>query len=239
MFRFFRIRKDLEFIIHIGPHRTGSRFIQRTLRRNQPLYADKATYLGWKDPLVLPVQKLMLQSRNTKLAKQNAPNIKTAMLDLTSQLETGRYVISCEDFLGRLPMRWNISGLYPNANITLKAMVQGLLKGSVKLTVCLYEREYEDWLQSVYYRRHEDAPTTGASHQELLEQFGLPPGWSDFHARVLEATKGANLRIFSFEEDRDSGIFGKSLFQEIGVTNCQLLNWDFSANQNASKTRPR
>lgn len=204
--------------IHIGPHKTGSTFIQRRMTQNRHLFGRDYQTLVKVD---LPVLSLIdaIYPLQTQAAALKAVDTIRERAFLLGKLvaDTQNTLASSEDLLGPLPTRCGIVGVYPFAEITLSAMVSGLEQAGTPYQFAFYLREYKDWLRSVYRYKFRDQPDRGFAPLQFAKRNGLPASWGGILACLQQAVPAENLRILSFEQDRATGNFGQALFDLSGL----------------------
>ena len=120
--------------------------------------------------------------------------------------------------MGPLPSRGGVIGLYPFAETTLGAMVEGLKQANTPFQIVFYRREYRDWLRSVHRYKFHDVPDRAFAPKQFKKRHGLPENWDAFLGRLTGTIGARRLRVLSFEQDRASGYFGQGLFDLAGVS---------------------
>jgi len=204
--------------IHIGPHKTGSTFIQRRMVQNRQLFGHGFQTLVKDDVPVLSLIDAVYSLQTQDAALQAADTIRERAFLLGKMVDgTANTLASSEDLLGALPTRLGIAGVYPFAGITVAAMVAGLEQAGTAYQFAFYLRDYKDWLRSVYRFKFRDQPERGFAPVQFAKRNGLPANWDGVLARLNMAIPAGKLHIISFEQDRATGNFGQALFDLSGV----------------------
>ncbi len=205
--------------IHMGPHKTGSSFIQRRMVQNRALLGPQFQTVVQKDlPLFSLVEAIHpIRTRPSAIGAAATIRERSRLLGKIFA-EAENTLISSEDLMGPLPSRAGITGLYPFAEVIMPAIMQGFEQANAPFQFVFYRRNYGEWLRSVYRYRFRHAPDRAFAPKQFKKRHGLPENWDAFLVRLTEAVGAGHLRILSFEQDRASGHFGQGLFDLAGVS---------------------
>lgn len=210
-------------VLHVGPHRTGTTTIQATLSANRSAAPDSVGVVVRKDEPQLQLSKLLHSVSSHEMARANGLRIREAAGNVAQALVKHPVtIISDEDFLGPLPARRNIKGLYPFVEETLPHVLAGFRDEGVRVTVVWQRREYSDWLESVFHRRNDLAPGRPFDSARFQKRHHLPPAWNDFERRLKRACAGVDVVRLSFEDDATSGCMGRGLFRVAGLSDTEV-----------------
>ncbi|MBV1863633.1 MAG: hypothetical protein KUG74_04270 [Rhodobacteraceae bacterium] len=203
---------------HLGPHKTGSTFIQRRMVQNRPLFGPNFQTLDKKDPTLFTLIDALypLQTVAEAVAATDTIQVRAKLLGrLSAGVEN--MLVSSENLLGPLPTRRGIFGLYPFAEITLSAMVSGLEQAGAPFQFAFYQRNYRDWLGSIYRYKFRTTPERAFAPARFQQRHGLPASWDGFLQRLEKTVPPPQLHILSFEQDRSTGNLGTALFDLAGL----------------------
>jgi len=204
--------------VHLGPHKTGTTFIQRRMVKNRPLFGPDFQTLDKKDPTLFALIDVLYppQTIAEAMAATDTIRVRAKLLgQLSADVEN--MLVSSEDLLGPLPTRRGISGLYPFAKITLGAMISGLEQAGEPFQFAFYQRNYRDWIGSIYRYKFRKTPERTFAPARFQQRHGLPASWDVFLRRLEKTVPPAQLHILSFEQDRATGNLGTALFDLAGL----------------------
>jgi hypothetical protein len=224
------------FILHIGPHKTGTTFIQKLLEHNRSRLPKDLYYFNRNEDILYALRTTLMQIGSAAEAIRHAGLISEMARELTKQSDRPTMLLSHEDILGAIPARpKGQAGLYPYVQPTLSAVVRGLKAGGTQPTVVFYVREMADWKRSLFHQKFGKSTDRSYAPKKFSQRFNLPQNWSEMLGRLRTATAGAELKLISYEEDRASGLHGTALFRICGLTEAQTSRFDLIAPQNVSR----
>ena len=137
-------------LIHIGPHKTGSTYIQQMMKVNADLFPDTHTAHPKSDPLFGTLQSLTINIHNGADLAERLPAIQDTSTQIARGLSANNTLFSSEDLLGPVPTLAGVSGLYPFLDQTLPAIQSAFLTENIEVQFFCCIREYGDWLRSVH-----------------------------------------------------------------------------------------
>jgi hypothetical protein len=239
--RLFRARpKHRRVLLHIGAHKTGSTYIQQTLEANRarlPLNFEmvprrqrnlaRLTFLasGATSPLAFKAIEAELTSQARRLA------------DKFKRVEN--LLVSHEGLPGMMPGREAHPGLYPQAHLILPAIQRGFQQSGAQVHVILYTREFRDWQASLYRYRFRGQPDRQYNPKRFAARTGMPGDWQELIA-ALNATLPENtLSVVSYEEDRETGLLGRTLYQALGLSEADIAALKRLPPKNVSRPETR
>ncbi len=210
-------------VLHIGPHKTGSTYIQRTIEANRPNLPANFETVSRHDRRLQRLKTLTSDARNARDAARIAPQLTKIANGLARRFgRVEHLLISHEDLCGPMPGRAGILGLYPLAHLMIPAIVKGLAQSGAQVQLVFYKREFSDWRTSLYRYLFRDNPERGYHPRRFAERVGLPPGWPEFIKALRLALPEDTLNVVSYEEDRESGLLGRALFARLGLTDAEI-----------------
>lgn len=229
-------------LLHLGPHKTGSAFIQRMAEHNLPRLPPEVEVIERVNPDLLALRGLTKDLRSRAEAERRATEIEAmaARLELHTR-HAACTLISHEALLGATPAKHGIRGLYPFVDVILPALLAGLSSGGAAVEPVVYARGFDDWLRSnamyqrqkslfgwrmVLARRFDPARYAG--------RHGLPRGWDDLHARMRAASGAHGLSVLSFEAERAAGLIGAGLYRMMGLDADAIARLERIAPQNVT-----
>lgn len=230
-------------VLHVGPHRTGTTTIQATLNASRCVLLDSVGpdsvgVVVRKDEPQRQLSRLLHNVSSHKMARAGAGQIREATRSVAQALVKHPVtIISDEDFLGPLPARRNIKGLYPFVEETLPHVLAGFRDEGVRVTVAWQLREYSDWMESVYHRRNNLAPERPFDSARFQRRHHLPKGWNDFERRLKRACAGVNVVKMSFEDDARSGCMGGGLFRLAGLSDAAIAQMNHASARHSAPLR--
>ncbi len=223
-------------LIHIGPHKTGSTYIQKMMQTNAHLLAPSHQFFPKSDPLFDALQRFTLGVHNSEDATNSLKTIHQTAYELGRSLTAPNTLISSEDLLGPVPTLAKIYGLYPFLHLTLPAIQAGFDDAEVETQFFCYIREYQDWLRSVHAHKFRDKKRTFAP-RKFSRANGLPFAWDTFTETMYTAL-GKDAVVFrSYETDAVSGRLGADMFRYFGIPDAILDHMDWIEPVNVSPRR--
>jgi hypothetical protein len=224
-------------LIHIGPHKTGSTYIQQMMKVNADLFPESHAAHLKSDPLFSTLQSLAINIRTHADLAQRLPAIQDTSAQIARGLNAENTLFSSEDLLGPVPTLAGVSGLYPFVDQTLPAIQSAFLAAGVEVQFFCYIREYDDWLRSVHAHRFRGRERPFAP-RKFKTRSALPNDWADFIARLRASLGPANVANLSYETDAASGRMGSALFRVFGLSEGVLNQMDWIAPVNVSPRSP-
>ncbi len=224
-------------LIHIGPHKTGSTYIQQMMKVNTDLLPDTHAAHPKSDPLFSALQSLTINIHTDVDLAQRLPAIRETSTQIARSLSAENTLFSSEDLLGPVPTLAGVSGLYPFVDQTLPAIQSAFLAAGVEVQFFCYIREYDDWLRSVHAHKFRGRERPFAP-RKFKERSALPSDWVDFIARIRASLGPANVTNQSYETDAASGRMGSTLFRDFGLSEDVLNQMDWIAPVNVSPRSP-
>ena len=221
-------------LFHIGPHKTGSSYIQRMMRVNRNHFPDSHRPVLEHEPLFGALHRATLGLMRPEQLPDHLPLISDIATELARSLDAENTLFSDEDLLGPLPTRHGINGLYPYIEQTLPLIHRACVAQGVEVRFFFYLRSYTDWLQSVHaYKFLKD--TRGFAPKKFKARHQLPHNWTSLLARKNGAIGAENILYQSFEEDRATGRLGTALFRAFGLDDETLNTFEWIAPVNVSR----
>lgn len=234
----FKTAKDSKtvkrVVFHIGPHKTGSTYIQRMMRVNRARFPESHRPVLKSAPLFGALHRASLGLLRPDQQADHLPLMFDIASELARNLDADNTLFSDEDLLGPLPSRHGIAGLYPYIDQTLPRIYNAFAAQGIAVQFFFYLRSYNDWLHSVHaYKFLKDkrsfAPKTfKARHQ-------LPDNWTNLVNRMNASVGAENILYHSFEQDRATGRMGTALFRAFGLDDETLDRLDWIAPVNVSR----
>lgn len=220
-------------LIHIGPHKKGSTYIQQMMKVNADLFPDTHTAHPKSDPLFGGLQSLTINIHSDADLAKRLPAIQDTSTQIARGLSANNTLFSSEDLLGPVPTLAGVSGLYPFLDQTLPAIQSAFLTEDIEVQFFCYIREYGDWLRSVHAHKFRGRERPFAP-RKFKERSALPRDWSDFLARLRACLGPTGLAYQSYESDAASARFGSALFRHFGLSDDVLDQMDWIAPVNVS-----
>ncbi|PWE33740.1 hypothetical protein DDZ14_03490 [Maritimibacter sp. 55A14] len=212
-------KRGRRIVLHLGPHKTASTFIQRMAEFNLPRLPLSCEVIAREAAELQALRRITMKLRSEDAARAAHAELTEAAAVLGVR---GRYaratLISHEDLLGPMPSRAGIMGLYPFAHLTLPAMLEGLQTEGAEVQVALYRRPIHDWLTSVqrYRNRHRpDAPWLDV--RDFAARHAIPYYWQGFYKRLETVLPQGALHVLEFRAERDAGLVGAGLYRLMGM----------------------
>lgn len=226
-------------ILHVGPHRTGTTTIQHTLRKSAGRLPERVGAMTRDDEAQAELSRLIRNTNTRRGAVRRAAAVRDAASTVAGLCKAQTTIISDEDLLGALPTRRAGRGLYPHLEVLFPAMLEGMASTGAHVTVAWAPRFYPDWLESVYYRRHNLNPTTAFRPRRYRLAHGLPANWEIFTGRLLAVCEPVDLATLSFEDDVAAGVMGQGLFRLAGFSDEEIANLAHASPKNVAHRRTR
>ncbi len=213
-------------LIHIGPHKTGSTYIQKMMQTNAHLLTPTHEFFPKSDPLFEALQRVTINIHTERDLEDWLQPIRDTSAELARSLTARNTLISSEDLLGPVPTMAKIKGLYPYLIQTLPAIQAGFKDGGVNTQFYGYIRDFHDWMRSVHAHKFRDRERPFAP-RKFKENNDLPGNWVRFISEMRIALGPSGFVYRSYEDDAADGRFGSALFRHFGLSDAFLdqMNW--------------
>jgi hypothetical protein len=219
--------------LHIGFHKTGSTSVQALLRHNRALASHKAKVFVQGDAAIRPLEDAC-RNYDRQPSRKRGAAIGLAWQKLLSEFAQGpdTWIISSEDFLGRIPSNRDTSPIYARTPEILEFLQAA--SPAVAIKFCVYLREPKGWLDSIHrhlVRTRGLAITAKAFH--ALQKFSSHPDPLADAAARIDAVLHSPLHRFTLEGDSATYLGpGYSLLQQAGFAAAELEKWSKVDRQN-------
>ncbi len=183
-------------LVHLGPHKTGSTAIQKSL-------ADASALL--KDAGVAYANSEGTHAAALDLVNERFGSATEKLEDLSqsiSFLEQKSVILSHEDFCGELIGRSLRRKVYPKLTKHLRLIRRAFGQHEVKFVFFL--REESDWLRSCYHQ-HLKYRTRYSDFATFADRYGQNLSWTEVLAKPLEVF-GDRLSLLDYTRDPKAGI---------------------------------
>ncbi len=221
-------------IFHIGPHKTGSSYIQRMMKVNADKFPETHEPILKNNPLFGALHNTMLSLHTDADVDERLPLIADIANELAKNVQADHTLFSDEDLMGALPTRHSVPGLYPFAPRTLATLQQTFAAHGMNVQFYHYMREYGDWMRSLHAFKFRNHPRPFAP-RKFAERHKLPKNWLDHVERMDDALGFENIQYQSYEEDRATGRFGTALWRAFGLSDDVLDSFDWIDPVNVSR----
>lgn len=221
-----RAMRSLNYVIHIGVHKTGTTLIQRNLEENlAALRAQGVYYLNQEAPEVLSKQWHLLRRVQNEhrfpLAKNALAKFNRAVAEAAQVAGAHTVLMSEENYVGVLPhhqMEWSDGPVqfYPHAGPCLQALTFGIDPRAIRFV--MYTRDQASVLRGHYVEglRLTRMPLT---FEQFLDRVDLQTyRFDDLYARVKYARKRSEFVVKPFESIQ----YGARAFLEDFYATCGL-----------------
>jgi hypothetical protein len=223
-------------IIHIGPHKTGTSFIQAMMRKNINQFPPHMRVWSKSEPIFDAMVSACVQF----LAGQ------TQALDLISQLayDMGRnlthdvLLMSNEDILGLLPSRKTQDTLYDGALSYLPYIQKAFQETGHDVQFVFYLRNYDDWLHSLYRYTFAHKPERAFAPKRYKARRNLPDDWQGVRTALTETLGADAITFVDYQKDRSNRRLGTALFKMAGMSDDEIdaLTWIEPVNVSRAET---
>jgi hypothetical protein len=221
-------------LIHIGPHKTGSTYIQKMMKTNAHLLAPSHQFLPKSDPLFEALQRITINIHTKQQLAEWLQAVYDTSLELARSLTAPNTLISSEDLLGPVPTTAGIAGLYPHLIHTLPAIQAGFDDGEVDTQFFAYIRTFHDWLRSVHSHKFRGRERPFAP-RKFIKVNELPNTWDHFIADVQDSVGKDAFVYHSYEGDAVTGRLGSDMFHHFGIPDSVLDQMDWIEPVNVSR----
>ena len=187
-------KKDI--LIHLGPHKTGTSAIQKSLiAHSQELEHSGVFFLRSKET---HKASLDLAQEHFEDAEKRLSQISKTIASLPQET----IVMSHEDFSGTLIGRSGKRGVYPKLTKNLRILSRALRPHSVRFV--FFVRQEANWLRSCYHQ-HLKYRSRFHSFADFSNYFEKGFCWSQKLEKPKEVF-GANLVVLEYKSDPKAGI---------------------------------
>ncbi|MEM9716706.1 MAG: hypothetical protein AAF826_09330 [Pseudomonadota bacterium] len=212
-------RRDL--LIHLGPHKTGSTYIQKMIVMNQDNAPANIQLIPKRGQWSTPLHKVLVEHQTPEDIGKYKDDIVESADIFGSSITSEAALFSDEDLLGALPTRRKRKGLYPTAGLILPLIAEGLQHSGVAVRFAFFVRDYRDWLQSLHAQTYGDKDRSYAP-KTFRTRFDLPRDWTDLQNRMDASLPKGSILYFDYHAEAASHYFGQSLFKAAGLTQTHL-----------------
>lgn len=182
-------------IVHLGPHKTGSTTIQKSLTKHRLELAKIGVGVLHDDD----THKLSMQFANEQYDEAEA-GLSRLSIRIDSSPEPV-IVLSQEDFSGDLPGKSRRKQVYPKLLKNMRVIRRGLRAHDVSFV--FFVRDEEHWLRSCYVQNLKHR-TRFHNPEQFLSWFEEGFSWNNKLEKPLE-TFGADLHIIAYEKTPSAG----------------------------------
>lgn len=183
-------------VVHIGPHKTGSKSIQAFFRKVQ----TNLNALG-----VHFLESKLTQEACVHFLRDKADKAEVTLRAISSeisQLDAETIFISQADFCGELPGRTHSQQIYPKLTQNLR-LISGSLEPHV-VSFVFFLRDEHNWLESCYHQ-HLQSKFRFFSFADFIANFEEPLSWRQKLQRPKRIFQDA-LIIVPYSKERDAGM---------------------------------
>jgi hypothetical protein len=222
-----------KIIFHIGPHKTGSTYIQHIIAENRPNYPRQFEVIVKHNPLL----KLLRFACETQAKRQedNLALISDLSKQMASSITAPTALISEEVILGPLPSRYVYPELFDQALIFLPIIRDAFCAQGHDITFAFYIRQYDDWLRSLYRHNFIDNPNRPFAPKRYKQKRNLPDNWITLQAQLHNALGKDHITFINYETDRATKRLGTALFQLCDFSTADLERLDWLEPKNVSR----
>lgn len=223
-------------IIHLGPHKTGTSFIQSMMRQNLDRFPPNMRVWSKSEPVF---RAIVLACGQYLSGNQEAlALIRDLANDMAQTLEHDTLLMSNEDILGRLPSRQTYNTLYTGAIPYLLVIQKAFHDAGHNVQFVFYVRAYNDWLRSLYRYTHINEPDREFAPKRFKQRRNLPDDWVDLRADFTNALGKDGITFVNYQNDRADGRLGTALYKLCGMSQNQIdaLTWIEPVNVSRAET---
>ncbi|GEM_PF-2524458 len=226
--------------LHIGAHKTGTTYIQRTLTLNRTRLPLTFETVPRRHPHLHAITQTTAGCQTREAALAAAADLRLEAEALARRFRrVENLLITHEGLPGPLPGRPQFKGLYPMAQYLLAPIIEGLQSGGAKVSVVLYTRRFKDWQASLYRYRFIKHPERRYNPRRYAERTGLPGSWDDLIARLRAGLGDVPLTVIAYEKDRRTGLLGRGLYQIAGLSTAEIAALRPPPPQNVSRPQTK
>lgn len=187
---------DKFVLVHLGPHKTGSTAIQKSLSAASELLQTAGIYcLSTSE-----THKAALDLANEQF--DDAEGQIAHISELISSLSQSNVILSQEDFCGPLVGRSTKRNVYPRLTKNLRVLTRALRPHTVKFA--FFVRDETEWLRSCYHQ-HLKFRTRFHRFEDFAKHFGNDLSWAAKLKKPQEVF-GSSFVQLNYCSDPASGI---------------------------------
>jgi hypothetical protein len=183
-------------LVHLGPHKTGSTFIQNSLSA----WTDFLQSAGISYVQNSETHRAALDLANERF--EEAEHRLSGISETLSNASTDWVILSQEDFCGALIGRTAQRRIYPKLTKNLRILMRALRPHRVKFA--FFVRDEAKWLRSSYHQ-HLKFRTRFCRYSEFAEYYGQDFSWSEKLEKPREVF-GANFITLAYDGQPASGV---------------------------------
>lgn len=208
-------------VIHMGPHKTGTTYIQDVLKKSVSQLRDSG--VDFIHDTETHRASLDIASQNYDIALDRLK--KTSEQVSNSEYDT--FIISQEDFSGGLPGRSKRGKVYPRLTKNMRVIAEAMKPHTVEFL--FFIRPEQDWLRSCY-NQNIRYRTDYSKFEDFMSTDLRDHSWEDCLSRARKVF-GGQLLTFEYSHNLQDGtrkILGR----------CGIQDFDFRSHQAPINTSP-
>lgn len=209
-------------LVHIGPHKTGSTAIQKSLLDASEILSDEG--IAYVHTPQTHQAALDLANERFDMAEQRLSQIALTI----GALKESHIILSQEDFCGPLIGRSAQRRVYPKLTKNMRIIMRAMRPHDVKFL--FFVRDEADWLRSCYHQ-HLKFRSRFFDFNSFQEQFGADLKWA-FKLEKPKTVFGDNLIISQYTRDPKAGI--RCLLDMLPIDETLKTEFPFYQSVNAS-----
>ena len=216
-------RNNRRIVLHVGPHKTGTTFIQRMAEANACNLPIDYSVMP-RRTLELEVVKTLIRRAQTKADMIKAvPDIRNGARVLGGLCaHADCSLISHEDILGAIPATRDCVGLYPFHEIALRAVYDGLTESGASVNCYVYRRPMPDWLRSHFRYVQKRALPSPFAPRAYAERLSFPFNWNVVFNRLAAALPAGRFHELAFNDERDTSFVGHGIYRAMGLSDAEI-----------------
>jgi len=216
-------RTNRRIVLHIGPHKTGTTFIQRMAEMNILGLPIEYGVIP-RRTLELEIVKTLIRRAQTKAdMAQAVPDIRNAARTLGDLcLHADCTLISHEDILGAIPATRSCVGLYPFHELALRAVYDGLTDSGAEVECYVYRRPMPDWIRSHFRYVNKRSLPTSFAPRAYAQRLKFPFNWDVVFTRLGSVLPEGRFHELSFHGERDTAFVGHGLYRAMGLDDAEI-----------------
>lgn len=223
-------------IIHIGPHKTGTSFIQGILNKNRKRLYPQFHLMTRRQKMVQDITGKIHTAKDPVRVAENLDEIVLAVRELSKHIpQTGVCVISDEDFLGRLPSKQKF-GLYPFTDLVLRNVVATLREYDIDVYCLFYHRNMPDWLASLLRYTNNVAAIETAEIYAFVKANQFPNHWDQLLGILADIFGKDRLIIGDYDQETKDHNFPNALFDLMNLSLDQREQLETPERRNVTNT---
>ena len=212
-------------IIHIGPHKTGTSFIQAMMRQNVDRFPTNMLVWAKGEPIFKAMVIALREYVSGNLDTMTL--VKDIADDIACNLAHDVLLMSNEDILGGLPSRRKNESLYGETIPFLRVIQTAFRDAGHDVQFVFYVRDYNDWLKSLYRYTFINDPNRAFAPKRFKQKRNLPDDWVEVCAALTHALGEDGITYVKYQTDRADGRLGTALYKLCGMSQTQIdaLRW--------------